>query len=401
MNRRQAYIEAFNNANIPKKIRVIKAIEAYGRLDKDYRGISSKIDNIAEVLESIYPERWDVLLVKRELRVKNRRGNYTTTYAAEFPFTLEFIIHFPLINITNTEQEKHVIRDLYIKLTPCQAGNGSGLTFENIQGRRMTANKEEIYSKYQHSHLPSRDYKVYPINDIDHGAFRWRGFCLGESEIRQVFTMLSSKYNEGTFRLLLLQLEEYVNWESIEGTPHIHMRNVVGNFKLDSLDTHSIVNYANAIGEREVKKEVDFILEGNQVKILQNEKFEEYLRLYDSHNHYSTDVIARVDSKGRYYQYRFFSADISSIHLSSEEELKGIGFMFREQRVDFKIVEDVNQEVDRKFYIHKQIKEYVKNTIEERIKSARFRSHITESLNTIENISENTRQNRLFVPINQ
>jgi hypothetical protein len=407
-NRRTAYIEAFNISPIDRKIRSIKAMEAYGKLGTVYAGVSSKIDSIIEVLEGVYPKEWDIILRRREIKKRNPdntwekdvKGNYIYHNPTERPFTLDFVIHYPKITITNTNKEIHTIRDLYVRLTPYTSSRG--FTFSNFTGKRMSVTKEEVYSKYQHSHIPSRIYKILEtIEQRRNGAFAFRPFCLGESEISQVLTMLSSNYNEGTFRLLLLQLEEYVNWESIEGTPHIHMRNVLGKNGINNISLDTIKGYYEELQRRRPKKEIDFILEGNQVKIVDNDKFEEYLRIWTDSNSYNATILAKKDNKGNYYQYRFFNTEISSTHLSSEEELKTIGFMFRQQRVDFKVITNTNQEEDRTFFLHKQIKEYVTETIEEGIKSARLRSHITKSLNTIESIPENTRQNRLFVPSNK
>jgi len=397
-NRKQMYIDAFNKADMAKKIRSIKAMEAYGKLDRGCRGISRVVDSMAECLDSIYPEKWDILLQRREVKTRDERDRYVYTTPAENPFTVEFIIHFPIINMVNSQDEKHTIKDLYVKLV--NKSNGSNFTFKKFTGRRMSASKEEIYSKYQHSHLPSRAYRAPGRDDSrDYGAFYWRNFCLGESEIRQVLTMLESTYSEGNFKLLLLQLEEYVNWESIEGTPHIHMRSVMGNTKSKMLTTDMVVSYADSLKNRLPSKEIDFALAGNQVRVIQNEKFEEYLRLYSNHNSYNADIIARKGPTGKYYRYRFLNSNISSDHLSSPEELEVFGFMFGQERVDFKVL-DANQEIDKTFYLHKQIKEYVTEQIEKGIKDTRFRNHITKSLSAIENISEDTRQNRLFVPSN-
>ena len=402
MNRNTVYIERFNLSDIPRKIKAIKAMEAYNKLDHNYHGVSDKIDSIASVLEEIYPLRWDVIMKEnRERRILNGVGISAYTTCAQ-PFTIEFVIWFPVVNITNSKSERHTIRDLYIRLNPSYAAHGNEFTFIDFDGKRMAATKEEIYSSYQHSHLPPRNYLVADEGDEDRSGFEFRRFCLGDSEINQVLAMLRSRYNEGTFKLLLLQLEEYVNWESIEGTPHIFMANVLGNNILYTIGVNNIVNYSQELirdRRNRTDKHLDFCLVGNKIKIIQNEKLEDFLRLFEDHNAYDINIIARKSATGEYYAYRFFSeGEITTNHLSTYQERKKVEFIFRKERVRFNIVVEENQQEDRTFYLHKQIKEHVTETIEHEIQTQRLRSYITKSLNTFKSIPENTRQNRLFMP---
>ena len=397
-DRKSIYIEAFNNADIEKKKRSIKAIEAYGKLDGKYIGVGEKVDSITKILEEVYPSKWDIVLKKNIERKKDINGDYHYPVDRERPFTLEFIIHFPIIIITNTKKEIHTITDLYIKLNPT---NGEeGFSFWYFEGKRMSATKEEIHSNYQHSHLSARRYLVKPREEEDNSAFTWKGFCLGSSEINQALTLLGGNYTENIFKLFLMQLDEYLNWESIEGTPHIHMSNVLGTKKASSLPTRILQQYYNRIKEREDKKEVDFIMEKGQIKVIQNEKFEEFLRVWEVYSSYDVHLISRKDSRGNYYKYQFASADIDEFVLSPEESLETISFLFRGERVRFEIKESTRTEENKQFYLHKQIKEYVTENIEKGIKTQRLRSHITKSLSAIDSLSGDTRQNRLFVPNN-
>jgi hypothetical protein len=397
MNRKQVYIEAFEKATMERKIKSVKALEAYGQLDYHYAKISLHIDSIAEVLESVYPGKWDIILKRRRDYRYDDNDQQEYFSPAEMPFTLEIVIHFPSINITNTKKEEHTITDLYIKLEPHTGGDFS---FRNFSGKRMSASNDEIYNRYHHSHLQAKEYKVKEERNHDNGGFYYRFFCLGSSEINQVMTMLQYNYKADIFRLFLMQLEEYLNWESIEGTPHIYMSNVLGGNASGDLGHNRLTDYYNQLKERTPQKEVDFILEGSLIRIIDNEKFEDFLRLWTDHNAYNSNIICRKDTKGGYYKFRYYARTITTSHLSSEEDRKAIGFMFRGERIDFRIVEIENENANITFYIHKQIKEYVKDTIEERIQSARFRDHISKSLSAIENIPEDIRQNKLFVPTN-
>jgi len=394
MSRKSEYITLFNSKDIAKKIKSVKAMDARDMVASVYKNVSVNIDSIADILEEVFPNKWDIVL-RRKREHTEELGFYNSSNR---PFIPEFIIHFPQIIITNSKGAIHCITDLYIKLEP-KSTDGS-FSFKNFSGKRMSASKEEINNKYQHSHLSSARYLKYGEDSSSSGAFNFRSFCLGTSEINQVLTMLMYDYKPGIFRLFLLQLEEYLNWESLEGTPHITISSIMNAHAPESLSFSDIARYYNSLkGRKENQKEIDFTLEGNQVRILDNEKYEEFLRLWENKYNYDSNTISRKDNAGNYYSYAEVSNEIICGNLSNEENLEKVSFMFRQQKVEFKLI-NANQEIDNTFYIHKQIKEYVTEKIEERIKSKRLRTHITEQLNTINNLPKSTRQNRLFVPSN-
>jgi len=401
MNRTDVYIESFAKAPMARKIKAVKAMEHYLKLDAEYIGITNTIDSIAEVLESVFPNKWDIILKKRRLRDYNDNGDIEITNYKVRPFTLEFTIHFPKIRILNSRKNSHTVTDLFIKLIPISRTDKT-FSFKNFEGKRLSASREEIYSEYQHSHLPSRKYTYVGEDEefTDSSALCYRRFCLGSSEVVQALTMLSCGYTEGNLRLFLFQLEEYLNWESIEGVPHIHFSKVTGQRELSYISVNTVKNHHKAIQDREIKKELDFTMKKGTVKVVDNEKLEEYLRLSSEHTLHNSNVVASKDKRGNYFSFVSPSTgDISSYKLGTQEELNVAGFMFRGQRVDFKIVEST-VEINKEFYIHKQIKDYVTEAIEQNIKTKELRGYISEQLSAIRDTPESTRQDRLFMPSN-
>jgi hypothetical protein len=395
-DRKKAYIEAFNNATLERKIRSIKTIEACNQIDMDYVGITNNIDSITKDLESIYPKKWDIIMKRRTYKERNTiTYGYQEVLAQINPFTLDIVIHFPKINMSNSKGCTHIITDLYIRMSP--TSSSEGFTFEGFSGKRMSATKEEIHSCYQHSHMPRAGYHV-----SGEAAFAYRGFCLGQSEIQQALTILRSKYTEGNFKLFLMQLEEYLNWESIEGVPHIRMSDVQGDYPTLFLNNNIIGNYIEELTKyrTEHPKELDFILEKNSLRVVQNENFEEYLKLNKNSDEYYINIITKKDSLGNYFQYSWREVEDLGERLSSEEDLAKITFIFRRELIQFKITESRPQTEEREFYIHKQIKEHVTEKIEQTIKAQRLGSSISKSINTFERIPEDARQSRLFMPSN-
>jgi hypothetical protein len=140
------------------------------------------------------------------------------TYCIDSLFYL--IIHFPTINITNREQEKHTLHDFYIKF------EFSEVCLRSALGMRATTCEGEHYQTYIHSHVQSG----------------WRGdfnsFCFGEI-LSELYIELKDSFNEEKFELFLASLDEYLEWESIAGTPYRRIRDISKNFSLPRVTNSS------------------------------------------------------------------------------------------------------------------------------------------------------------------
>lgn len=392
-NRKEKYLLALQGASMDKKIRVIKAMQAHGYLPSKFYGVGETIEEIQRVLDEVHPNSWDILVNKNYENPFKKEG-----WKKETPFTLEFVIHYPEILITNRDNKKHLIRDLYIKLIP--TFSSTGLSFNNFKGKRMTASKREIVSSYQHSHLPGREY-TWDIENED-SNFNYRGFCLGESEIKQALIMLSSSFSENKFKLFLLQLEEYLNYESIEGTPYKNIENTIGGGKVKKLSLSGRRDYYFSLTEKRKEpgraKEIDFKLDKNKIVVVDNEKFEEFLKIHSSTAFYDNTFLCEKDEIGEYYGYRNMPKTLPDYLILKEEDYEEVEFVFRGETVKFKIVEEQESQ-NKPFYINKYIKEYVKTRIEQGIEEKRFRSYIIKQLNTPTYLSRNTRQDT--VPLSE
>lgn len=152
--------------------------------------------------------------------------NYPTTSSISIVFDLAIKIHFPKIKIRNSEGSSHDIKNLFVFFTlDPQKGF---IPFANLLGCRTEWNIEETFIGYQHSHLPFTE--VQNSSQITQARF----FCLGEGSIIEAFTRLRSQFNRKNFEILLMELETYVSWESLEGGPYklmddIRARGVANN----------------------------------------------------------------------------------------------------------------------------------------------------------------------------
>jgi len=161
------------------------------------------------ILEDLYPKRWSW----------NKKD--------------EILVHFPAFTISNSKGERHDIKDLYIKLTYRHINK----TFDGyINGARTSITKSELNGNYAHSHLPS-------ITENNVGTFS--DFCLGRSTLSMLLSdlvtleMVENKLEDIKLRfmLVLMEIENYLQWESLEGGPYRQISNI-NSGELKSL-THS------------------------------------------------------------------------------------------------------------------------------------------------------------------
>jgi len=158
---------------------------------------------IEESAEIVYPGRWEL----KELRSIEYKPYDNAIY--------RFTVHFPKVTIENGFNT-HEVTDLYaqIYLTQDYEFCGSGLF-----GTRGTITPDEYNCGYTHSHLSSSN------------KGKWSTFCVGSGT--PIHTVLSGlavdRWNNEAFFSLLLQIQGYVSWESLEGGPYIKMTQIGSN----------------------------------------------------------------------------------------------------------------------------------------------------------------------------
>lgn len=119
------------------------------------------------------------------------------------------VILFPDFIITNELGNTHRIRELYVQFVAEQGTTSWGVSFN---GSRGTLTVSEVNTKYAHSHLPQAAV-----------GGTWQSFCQGSSAFKVLTTALALKPTEGKWEMVLLSLENYLKWESLEGGPHVKM----------------------------------------------------------------------------------------------------------------------------------------------------------------------------------
>ena len=160
----------------------------------DKINLCNQLDSMITVLNEVYKDNWDFYL---------------------YSDTLQLIIHFPKIEISNTKGAKHTIKNLLVRFGIQLEDN---VKLRDYSGARLKTSLTEQQKCYFHSHLPGN-------NELGH----FRNFCYAETEVNDLQMMFNSKFDIKIFDLLLQTIDAYVRHESLEGVPYKHLSSLIYN----------------------------------------------------------------------------------------------------------------------------------------------------------------------------
>jgi len=125
-------------------------------------------------------------------------------------------IHYPELTITNSHDASHKIYDLVVNFT---VDPTNGTLLSSLYGMRFSLSQRELAKGYIHSHLKTN---YHSFNNP---------FCLGGGSTFQKMVnnlCCSGSVTKEQFELFILQLNSYLCWESLEGTPHMSILSLSG-----------------------------------------------------------------------------------------------------------------------------------------------------------------------------
>lgn len=158
--------------------------------------------------------------------------NYATSLLRLSGFIL---VHFPHVRITNEYNRYVDINHLYAKIPLNLNGSCDGIFGLN----RAEYTYLHISNDYMHSHvshIPFSDFSKFQVP------------CTGTGPINDTLLSLARKFNEDLWKLFCLELDKYVQVESIAGTPY-HKLEHIGTSNMNS--EASIFAIVNTLEEQE------------------------------------------------------------------------------------------------------------------------------------------------------
>lgn len=230
---------------------------------------------------------------------------------------INYLIHFPEINIVNSKDEKHTIKDLYV----CLQFDLQHRLIGKMKGFRTSFSAVEIVNYYVHSHLNTRELKGANSNYMSKGEF-----CVGIGQpIELSITKLNTIYDEEILASLCMQLESYLSWESLEGTPYIKLSSLVkqNNYRPYIHNRHTnLSNYPTR--HKEVfdlikNKCFEYYVVDNKIKIkniIRNKKSINFLnnnfgKIYVNNNQYYTKNISSGENLENHPHVQRFKRELN------------------------------------------------------------------------------------------
>ena len=167
---------------------------------------ANTIDQMFTLLNTHYPDAWDI-----HIDTLNSRSTVINA--------IKIIIKFPQITITNSRNESHEIKDLYVVL-PIRLNANNNIIVGRLEGTRGRISFAEKKSSYAHSHLQ-------PNSFLTSYQYKTTSFCLGSGPLKDILDRIEmNNMRIEDFEAILVFIDDFVKWESIEGVPYIYISNI-------------------------------------------------------------------------------------------------------------------------------------------------------------------------------
>ena len=254
---------------------------------------ANTIDQMFTLLNTHYPDAWDIHI--------DISSNSTSIN------NIKIIIKFPQITITNSSNERHEIKDLYVVL-PIRLNVNDNIIVGRPGGTRGRISFAEKSSSYAHSHLPSTNFSI-------NCQYNTTLFCLGSGPLTDVLNRI-----EGTnmriedFEAILIFLDDFVRWESIEGVPYTYISRISEAPTRNKIYIEDL-NLKQYIGNTSIPSLIDYFKKKNtqlsfnyykdRIVLNPEESFFNSVKNYiiEKLPSYSNILIVYKDNDGNYYKY--------------------------------------------------------------------------------------------------
>lgn len=258
------------------------------------------------------------------------------------------VLYFPEVTIRNSNNQKHVIKDTYIRLT---FNLKEKYPLSDVGIRRGTYTYAEYQSTYIHSHVSGR-FNIM-LSDYENSI------CWGSTTIASLKTLLNSKFDSSNYVNFLWLLKNWMSWESLEGVPFRHLDKIKITQSTTYIDyrteARTIVN--SIFTERvlpDLKIQSDFLNKFNSFEIIQNISSSTYINLTDINNSTLEKIIKPFTNHVGLMKNGNFEI-ISQINISKSTidsiNKLSVPFKFKDKtitpKIDYTGIEDSQKPIDK------------------------------------------------------
>ena len=376
--------------------------QSKGRLYIKGRKVTDNVFNefrtFVKTTQEIYENSWDIDIETSMEEFSTEKSSGKTRIERKLVIQIRgLVLYFPRVTITNRERKSHLIKDIFVRI-PFFINQRESLGIERIEGGRTTLSYAEYCSHYYHSHLS--------INAIGSISSRsqppmYSTFCTGSGEINIYQADMNSEgITEARATAYLMQIMTLVGYESIEGTPYRHIKNIMIR---DASGRRSNPNrnvadnlYRRTLAhckDNNIVPCLEFAIENNKYIVKDNSKFDEFLLATVTDEDAKRNILCMIDETGAYYQYGLTPTREQPPTVTNK-------YIFQGREIQF-TVEDIPGEIDDsniEYFIHPFIKTYIKNQIEYDINKKSIRkSTIDRYSNQSSNARKSVQPNKVSV----
>ena len=323
-----------------------------------------------------------------------------------------FKILYPEIEITNTNKEKHTIKNLVVVFSLKWDSYFKKWKIDDMRGLRLTLSYLELSRLYPHSHLSSNSLTS------NFKSMTSTKFCLGSSTLGMSIAEYNTESNKEQSNLvlegILYTLDTYVTWESLEGVPHNYIRNLLPfggtPVSASSLDSHSL-RVVNFLKENKIPLALDYgVMNGsifikNSLEnaeffkgILQNSSISERYILQREYLCFPSQGDTFLQAASNFYSVTHIR-NLAKEHKQDNLYNLNKPFTFfngRKHSLVFSFyMEKKIQKDEQNIIIYPKFLKHVYRELESQIQKARLRSQAVRYLTTLRSAKRSTRQDQV------
>ena len=340
------------------------------------QNIFNKFKTAIRIINDIYENSWDI-----NFKVSSCNNKLKIEIQGIY-------ILFPIVNITNRNNNRHTIKDLLVEIKLNNYRN-QNIRIDYLKGGRLTLSYAEYQSDYFHSHLSTTKSAISSGMTLPY----MDGFCTGSGEINIYQADINGEgFTEERFMRYALQILSLVSYESIEGTPYRYMSRIRTHsrsgsyFHLDNrrkeLFFQKVINWYK---QSETIPNIDITIDStNSYSVAQNENFQKFVEEVDYEVTDKARFFCILGENNNYYAYN------SAPGFTTPPTVRTT-FIFRSEVKNMVIEPAPQGNTTVTHIIHPSLIKYLKEEIEYELNKGKIRkstidrytpesSHATESV---------------------
>jgi hypothetical protein len=200
------------------------------------------------VLNTVYGDNWEIAVDTTGIRY--------------------LYIHFSEFTIRNSKSLSEDLTNLFIAIPLTDGIRNVKFRESRMYGFRTSYTYAQIRANYTHSHLAT---------SLPEGAYNKSNFCLGSGPISASLVEMVDDPDPDKFMFYLLQLNEFITWESLEGGPYRRITNInLGDGNENQAKTFPNSTLITIIKHQDFKANIS--INENKISIIKDALFKVYLK---------------------------------------------------------------------------------------------------------------------------